>query len=235
MISPFGRNAGPDNTAIVARELARRERNHRRTGPLGEYVQDLPYRVFQPQGSVGAEMGPLTAPAVLGPESGLTELDYLQMILDEIRRMPENMSYEWRRVFPMQPRESISFVVSSTSVNVPAGTAVAVATQLIPERYTGFLTRVGVNVTPGASFPNIIWQVRINGTVHPEFANRIFFANTLANPYRFLFELTQARTVQLVAINTSGAAILVQGMMEGWSEYMSDFKGYGSSPATGIA
>ena len=235
MISPFGPNAGPDNTAVLARERARLERNSRRTGPLGDYIQDLPYRVFQPRGSVGAEMGPLTAPTILGPDESLTELDYLQMILEELRRLPENMSYEWRRVFPMQPRESISFAAASASVNVPAGTAVAVVTQLIPERYTGFLTRVGVNVTPGASFPNITWQVRINGTVHPEFSNRIFFANTLSSPYEFLFELTQARTVQLVAINTSGAPILVQGVMEGWFEYMSDFKGYGASPATGIA
>lgn len=237
-VSPWDAGAGPDNTMIRRREELRQQRDKRSTGPLGDYVQDLPFRVMEARGSAGQEGigdGPVTAPALLGPEVGLSIEDLLKLILDEIRRLPENLSYEWRSKFPMQPRESISFVSPTVSVNVPGLTAVAVVTQLIPERYTGFLTGVGVNVTPPASFPNIIWQIRVNGAIHPEFANRVFMANTLATPMEFLFELCQARTVQLVAINTGAIPILVQGVLVGWSEYMSDFKAYGSTPRTGIA
>ena len=146
-----------------------------------------------------------------------------------------NYLLEWRTRFIMRPRESISFVTPSSSVSVPAGTAVAVVSQTIQERFTGFLTDVGVATIPEASASDIIWQIRIGGHVHPEFANRVFFQNNLTDLFPFYFELTQARTLELVAINTAGVAIDVAGVLAGYTEYMSDYKLYGSSPSTGIA
>jgi len=226
----------PDNTNMLRRIRAngvKRQANK----PLGDYIQDLPFRVMEARGGAGQEgtgLGPLSAPVALGPELGLSTEQLLKLLLDQLRRLPQLFSLEWRTRFPMQPRESISFLTPTVSVAVPALTAVVVVSQIIPERYSGFITNVGVNVTPPASFPNITWQVRVNGAIHPEFANRIFMANTLATPMPFLMELTQARTVELVAINTAAAAITVQGVLAGWTEFLSDFKPYGSSPAGGV-
>jgi len=228
----------PDNTAVVAREMLRAQGRNGKSAPgaLGEYIQDLPHRVLQTTGGAGqtGARGPMTAPVIPGPRAD-TVLSVLQDIRALLDRLPEAMSLEWRTKFIMTPREAIAFIAASNSVLVPAGTAVAVVSQTTQERYTGFLTHVGVGVSPVGGFSDVIWQIRVNGAVHPEFANRQFFAPTLATPLPFPFELTQSRTLQLVAINTSAVDLECQGVLCGWTEYMGNFKMYGASPATGIA
>lgn len=228
----------PDNSAVLAREVLRaRGRNGRSAaGALGEYIQDLPHRVLQTTGGAGQSggRGPMSSPVIPGPRTD-TVLSVLQDLRALLERLPETLSLEWRTKFIMTPREAISFIAPSNSVLVPAGTAVAVVSQTTQERYTGFLTHVGVGVQPVGSFSDVIWQIRVNGAVHPEFSNRVFFAPTLSTPLPFPFELTQSRTIQLVAINTSAVDLECQGLLVGWTEYMGNFKMYGASPSTGIA
>lgn len=227
----------PSNASFLKRMLKNAiPAQQGQAGALGDYPADLPHRVLVTKGGAGQEggMGPLSYPVIEGPKSD-TDTDLLRQIRDLLYRMPQSISLEWRTKFIMVPREAISFIAPSNSVTVAAGTAVAIVTQTIQERFTGFLTHVGVGVEPPADFANITWQIRVNGAVHPEFANRIFWNSTISNPLQFNFELTQARTVQLVAINTGGADIECQGILTGWTEYMSSYKEYGASPATGIA
>jgi hypothetical protein len=223
----------PDNSSMVRRSVNGKNGG---AGALGEYFNDVYYRTYMVRGSAGqgGVMGPLTAPTIQGPQPQ-DQISLLQNIRDLLLFMPQAMSDEWRTRFIVQPRESISFVTGSASVTVPGGTAVAVVSELIDERFTGFLTHVGMNVIAGGAFSDVIWQIRINGAIHPKFANKVFFSNTLASPYPFAFELCQARTLQLVAINTLAGPIQVAGVLAGWTEFMSTFKTYGSSPQSGIA
>jgi hypothetical protein len=203
-------------------------------GRLGDYITDLPYRTLQTRGVAGQTQGPLSYPVALGVGEDSVSA-YLRQIRDLLERLPEAFSLEFRTRFIMQPRESISFTAPGGPVTVPAGAAVAVVSEVIDTRFTGFLTHVGVNVVAAGGFPSITWQIRVNGLIHPKFGNRIFAQNCLVPPYPFGFELTQSRTLQLVAINTSAAPIDVAGVLVGWTEFMSAYKPYGSSPATGIA
>ena len=231
----YFRGSGPNNTSMrqhMENQYVRRNQRPGATGALGDYIQELPNRTVITKGPNVFE-GPLSAP-VVAVENFQTWQDWLGAILEELRRLPERMSLEWRTSFPMQPRESISFINPSLDITVAAGTAVAIVSQTIEERFTGFLTEVGVNVF-GGSFADITWQLRVDGAVHPEFADRIFNQNHVQDPLAFVFELTQARTVELVAINTSLVDIDVQGILIGWTEFMSTFKSYGSSPQSGVS
>lgn len=202
---------------------------------LGEYVTDLRYRTLQTRGADGQGNigGPLSYPVIPAAQE-MSVQGWLQRIAFLLEQLPMAMSLEWRTRFIMQPRESLSFLVGSGDVSVPAGAAVAIVTETTDERFTGFLTDVGMNVIAPGSFSSIVWQIRVNGAIHPKFANRVFSASSLSTLYPFAFELSQSRTVQLVAINTAGVPITVQGVMAGWTEFMADFKSYGSSPATGV-
>lgn len=204
--------------------------------PLGDYPAELPHRVLYTKGGAGQEggLGPLSSPVIEGPEAD-TELSYLRQIRDLLYRLPFALSSEWRRKFIMPPRESISFLTSAYWVNVAPAAAVVVASQTVQQLYTGFIRRIGVGCNPPGGLVNIIWQVRVNGSVHPEFSNRVFAANSLAVPLPFDFEMLQSRTYELVAINNGAALLTCAGIMGGWTEAMSDYKDYGSSPATGIA
>jgi hypothetical protein len=226
----------PDNTALARRMLPKTGKNGEAPGALGEYLSDVYYRTYMVKGSAGqgGVMGPLSAPVIEGQQlEDPTSL--LRQIRDLLLYSPQYLSNEWRTRFIMQPRETISFVSPSPTVSIAAGTAAAVVTETIDERFSGFLTHVGVNVVAPGSFPDITWQIRINGAIHPKFANRIFAANTVPTPLPFAFELPQSRTVQLVAINTSAGIIAVQGILLGWTEFLSSFKMYGSSSQSGIA
>ena len=74
----------------------------------------------------------------------------------------------------------------------------------------------------------------MNEMIHPFFDKRIFEESSLTNLLPFEFELTQARTVELVATNTAGAPIVCTGILAGWVEFLALFKPYGSAPASGI-
>jgi hypothetical protein len=204
--------------------------------PLGDYSAELPHRVLYTKGGAGQEggLGPLSSPVIEGPEAD-TELSYLRQIRDLLYRLPFALSSEWRTKFIMPPRESISFLTSAYWVNVAAGAAVVVASQTVQQNYTGFIQGVGVGCNPFGSLTDIIWQIRVNGSVHPEFSNRVFAVNTMSVPLPFNFEMLQSRTYDLVAINNGVALITCAGILTGWTEAMSDYKMYGSSPATGIA
>jgi hypothetical protein len=227
-----------DNTAVL-----RRMRNRQRSASegiigqlpnsLGDYPAELPNRVLTTKGV--EQLGPITAPTVAPPAD-----DQLLAAILEIRnlltRMPQSLSMEARTRFVVQPRESVSFITPSDVVSVPPGAAVAVCTQQIDQMFSGFLTEVGVSAAPG-NLPLITWQIRINGAVHPKFGNNgnaIFSASTVATPLPFVFELIQNTQVSLVAINNGGAAIDVAGILIGWSEFLSTFKRYGTSPQSGI-
>lgn len=235
---PLVRKA-PDNASILA-QMARNARQ-RRNRPMGEYMQELPHRVMITKGPATTD-GPVSAPTMLGPDAiPESQVDLLKEILREIRRAPARFSQEAQDRFGIPPREGIWFDASNAGVTVPAGQAVSVVAQTVQERFTGFLEYVGVNVT-GGSFADITWQIRVGNPntpnligVHPEYANRVFSQNTINNPDRFRFELTQNRTVQLVAINSAAVDIDVEGKLVGWTEFMSDWKDYGSSPQSGVA
>lgn len=222
-----------DNTELLKRQAIV---NRGQAGPLGDYPAELPHRVLYTKGGAGqvGGRGPLSSPVIEGPKDD-TELSYLRQIRDLLYRLPSAMSNEWRTKFIMPPRESISFVTSAYWIDVPAGNAVIVASQTVQQNYTGFIQHVGVGCNPTGGLTDIIWQIRVNGSIHPEFSNRVFAANTMGNPLPFNFEMMQSRTYDLVAINGGAALISCAGILVGWTEVMSDYKSYGSSPATGIA
>lgn len=241
--SPFPSNMREHSAALYGRqkdntELLKRQAIARRgqAGPLGDYPAELPHRVLSTKGGAGqmGGRGPLSSPVVEGPQVE-TELGYLSQLCDLIYRLPQAMSNEWRTKFIMPPRESISFLTSAYWVDVAAGAAVVVASQTVQQNYTGFIQYLGIGANPLGGLTNITWQIRVNGFVHPEFSNRVFAANTLGNPLMFNLEMLQSRTYDVVAINGGGALISCAGIMVGWTEQMSDYKMYGSSPATGIA
>lgn len=226
------------NNRVIAQRIAQQAVAR---GNLGDYPAALPHRVLATKGSAGQEggaidggLGPVTAPVIRG-EREMTALDYLREIRDLLRRLPQSMSLEFRTKFPMVPREAISFVATSGSVALPAGTAVAVVSQTVNERFSGFVTRVGVNVVPAGSFGSVLWQIRVNGNIHPSFFNRVFSTSTLNDPDDFIFEIIQSRTVELVAINTGAVPLTVQGKLVGWTEFLTDNKSYGGQPASGVA
>jgi hypothetical protein len=215
---------------VVARRMAARGRV---VGPLGDYLAPLPNQIIATRGDTA--QGPLTSPTV-APASQCTDtVSCLQQILAMLQRMPVAFSQEFRTRFIIQPRESVAFVVPGETTSVSAGAAQAIASFKMNENFTGFLTAIGVNVTPISSIANVAWQLRVNGNVHPNFNNQIFAASTLATPLPFAFELIQNRTVQLVAINKSGGPLDISGVLVGWTEFMASYKSYGGSPQSGIA
>ena len=235
----------PDNSAIRRHLAARGPR------PLGDYAADLPYRVLSTKGGAGQEggaldggWGPVTAPVLSGEECE-TELCLLKEIRDLLRRLPEALLLSMRTQLVLTPREAVSFVAlgldpatGSSTINVPANTAAVIVTQTIQPRFAGFVTKVGVNVMGAGNFPDITWQIREGGTVHPEFAARIYSSGNLNTPDDFVLELVQGRIVELVAINTNplgGVAIDVQGKLVGWTEFLSDNKPYGSASMSGVS
>lgn len=227
-------NGQPDNTRVLMREAVKATQGG---SGLGDYQSELHHRVLETKGGAGQQggRGPLSYPVIPKPGDDTDLLAILREIRDLLKRMPQALSLEFRTRFIVPPRESISFIAPSPATNIGVGAAVAVVTQVIPERFTGYLTHVGVSTNPVGAAANITWQIRVNGSIHPEFSNRVFAGNNLATPIPFNMELTQARTVQLVAINTGGAILSCAGVLAGWTEFMSDYKPYGSSPATGIA
>lgn len=204
------------------------------TGPLGDYAAALPNRVVMTRED--GPRGPLTSPTV-APAAATDEISLLMQIRDLLSRMPVSLSDEFRTRFIVQPRESVSFIVPGTNLALPAdGQPYAIAAFQMNQGFTGFLTHVGVNVSPSGGFPGITWQIRVNNNIHPNFANRVFSASTIATPIPFAFELVQSRTVQLVAINAiGGGAVDVAGVLVGWTEFMADYKRYGAAPQSGIA
>jgi len=226
-----------DNSAI-RRKLAAMQQAR----GLADYPADLPYRVLSTKGGAGqqggaidGQWGPVTAPVVSGAECN-DELCLLREIRDLLYRLPDAMLLALRTQLVVTPREAVSFVaLSQGTVNILAGAQAVVVTQTIQPRFAGYITHVGINVLAPAAFPDITWQIRVNGAVHPEFAGRIYSAANLNTPDPWVLELIQGRVVQLVAINTSGAPIDVQGKLVGWTEYLTDNKSYGGSSATGIA
>lgn len=235
----------PDNSAI-RRKMAAQGGNRvpdglNGLGAFGDYPAVLPYRVLSTKGGAGQQggaldqaWGPVTAPTIPGEDPD-SQLGLLRDIADYLRRLPEAMLLALRTQLVLTPREAVSFIALSGTVSIPAGAAVAVVSQAIQPRFAGFITKVGVSVLPTGSFPDITWQLRVNGAIHPEFSNRIFSASTLGDPDDFVLELVQGRTVQLVAMNTSGVAIDVQGKLVGWTEFLTDNKPYGSSSMAGIS
>lgn len=236
----------PDNSAIRRKLAAKGQRPGSpgvpvNLGAFGEYPAALPYRVLstkggagQQGGAIGEGWGPVTAPTVPGEEPD-DSLRLLHDISEYLRRLPEAMLAALRTQLVLTPREAVSFIAMSGTVSVGAGAAVAVVSQAIQPRFAGFLTKVGVNVLPTGSFPDITWQIRVNGAIHPEFSNRIYSSGNLNTPDDFALELVQGRTVQLVAINTSPVAVDVQGKLVGWTEFLTDNKSYGGSSMAGIS
>jgi len=226
----------PDNSALLRRLAVNVDHEGEQKGALGDYPSELHHRVVGTKGGAGQQggRGPMSSPVIEGPKPEDSN-SLLKQIRDLLQRMPGALSLEARTAFSIAPREAISFISPSIFVNVGPAAAVAVATQTVQERFTGYLTAVGIGTAPVGALPNITWQIRIDGAIHPEFSNRLFAVNNLATPIPFQFELTQARTVQLVAINGGGAIVTCAGVLVGWTEYMSTYKPYGSSPATGIA
>lgn len=227
-----------DNSAVL-----RRMKNRASSSPagsvgllpntMGDYPADLPNRVLTTKGI--EQLGPITSPTIAPPADDQL-LATIQEIRDLLTRLPQSLSMEARTRFIVQPRESVSFVQPSDVISIPAATAVAVCTVQISPMFAGFLTGVGVSAAAG-NLPNITWQIRVNGAVHPKFGtngNAIFAASNLPTPLPFALELIQNTQVSLVAINNAGAPIDVAGILVGWSEFLSTFKRYGTSPQAGI-
>ncbi|NDQ57334.1 MAG: hypothetical protein GZ088_09715 [Acidipila sp.] len=216
---------GPDNSAVLARARARAG-----VRPLGDYPADLPNRVMITQDL--SDKGPVTSPTVQAPLP-TDDNSFLRQIRDLLSRMPTALSDEFRTRFIIQPRETWSFIAPGGPVSVGVGAAVAVVDQKIGENFAGFLTAVGVQAS-AAALANIMWQIRINGSIHPLFSNRVFNASNLATPIPFAMELTQSSRVQLVALNGGGAPVDVSGVLVGWTELLQSYKRYGSTPQSGI-
>jgi len=224
-----------DNAGVIKRMQQRANGlGHFRGGPpgaLGDYPADLPNRILVTKGLVQA--GPLTAPTEIPPPPN-TELSALLEIRDMLSRLPYAMQDEWRTRFQMVPREAVSFMAPGGTTTVGIGAAVAIATQQFPELQTGWLTKIGVSVVPAGSFADVVWQLRFDGAIHPQFFNRVFASSSLSTPIDFPCEVVQSRLVQLVAINTGAVPIDAAGILVGFMELMTTNKRYGASPTTGI-
>jgi hypothetical protein len=230
----------PDNT-VMRRKLASMQQAPRGPRPLGDLPADLTYRVLSTKGGAGQEggaadgqWGPVTAPVLPG-EQPETELSLLREIRDLLLHLPEATLLTMRTQLVLAPREAVSFIALSGTVNIVPGAAAVVVTQAIPPRSAGFLTKVGVNVLGAGNFPDISWQIRQGGTVHNEFSNRIYSAANLNTPDDFILELVQGRTLELIATNAGGVPIDVQGKLVGWMEFLTDNKPYGGASMSGIA
>jgi len=230
----------PDNT-VMRRKLAAMQQAPGTARALGDYPATLPYRVLSTKGGAGqdcspisGDCGPVTAPVIPG-EQPETELSLLRDIKELLRRMPDELLLAMRTQLVLVPREAVSFITMSGTVNVLAGATTVVLAQTIQPRFGGFITKIGVNVMGAGNFPDVTWQLQISGAIHPEFGNRIYSAANLNTPDDFVLELCQSRIVQLVAINTGGVPIDVQAKFVGWTEFLTDNKPYGSSPMSGIA
>jgi hypothetical protein len=227
-----------DNSAVLRRMKARASASPAGSvgmlpNTMGDYPAELPNRVLTTKGI--EQLGPVTAPTVAPPANDQL-LATIQEMRDLLIRLPQALSMEARTRFIVQPRESVSFIQPSDVISVPAGTAVAICTVQINPMFAGFLTGVGVSAAAG-NLPNLTWQIRINGAIHPKFGTNgsaIFAASNLATPLPFAFELIQNTQVSLVVLNSAGAAIDVAGVLVGWSEFLSTFKRYGTSPQSGI-
>ncbi len=217
---------GVDNDAVLRRKFAR-------TRQLGDYVAALPNQVISTRGI--AQRGPLTSPTI--PAAAPTDSNsLLQQIAALLSNLPVALSDEFRTRFIMQPRESVSFLVPGENTSVAnSGQPVAIVSFKVNQNFTGFLTHVGVNVSPSGGFPSIAWQIRVNNSVHPNFANRVFSVSNMSTPYPFALELVQNRTITLYAINTGSGSLDVSGVLLGWTEFLADYKPYGTSSQSGIA
>ena len=220
----------PDNGPVLRRMQHRQQRHGAQPSVLGDYPAELGNRILVTDD--GSVKGPVTSPTI--PAPGPTDaVSLLTSIRDLLQRMPAALSDEFRTRFIMEPREAVAFIAPSVNTSVAAGQALAVCSQQVAENFSGFLTHVGIFAAAG-QLPQITWQIRINGSVHPNFANRIFTASNISNPFPFALELVQKSTVQLVAINAGPGAVDVAGVMVGWTEFLSTYKRYGASPGSGI-
>lgn len=208
-----------------------RRRQAARGRPLGDYQDPLYYRAIKTTG--GAE-GPLSYPAVPGDVIGNTVEDKLDELIRLLTDLPQRLSLEARTRFSIEPREITPFIATNNVVALPANGSVAVATFVLGERYTGFLTAVGTTVLPPGAAGNVGWDVRISGFIHPNYDKLIFTQNTLSTPIPFEVELTQSTTVSLVANELAGVATSVGGILVGWTEFMSTYKPYGAESASGL-
>ena len=202
-------------------------------GPLGDYIETLPNQVIMTTGAKGVQ-GPTTSPTI-PPTAPTDNNSLLQQIVALLQRMPVALSDEFRTRFIVQPREAVAFAVPGENIAVPPMVPTIIASFKLADKFTGFLTHIGVNVDPSGEFPNISFQLRVNNNIHPNFSNQIFAASTLSTPIPFALELVQSRTVSLVAINSGPGTTDVSALLVGWTEFMAAYKTYGSSPQSGIA
>jgi hypothetical protein len=197
----------------------------------------LHYRTFRTQGGAGQQgpLGPQAYPADPAEPYDDSLMELLWKIHDLLDNLPQRMSLEWRTKFYMEPREIVPFVASNPFTSLAVGAPpTAVVTQLVDERYSGYLSEVAVATAAPGTLSDISWQIRVNGMVHPKFSGVVFETQSLTERIPFKFELVQARTVQLVATNTGAAPVNVTGALFGWSEFLALYKPYGADPASGI-
>jgi len=218
----------------VLRALARQRQLRGQRG-LADYESDLYNRVLPPTGDANAKGGGIMPIQPAAVASGtLTQEQMIQEIVALLQTMPAAMSLNFRQNFAVEPRERLPFIATAAPTTLGAGATATIVSQLVDEKFGGMLTNIGVGVEPPGSFSSIKWYLKVNGSTHPKFSGLIFNANTLATPLLFSFEICSSRTVELVAENVGLGAINVSGLLVGWTEFLSENKGYGYTPSSGI-
>ncbi len=181
--------------------------------------------------------GPLTGPLVgpvATPNAAQPPAENLDKIAQLLRDMPMQLVQFFRKYYVVQPREALPFVAvpSSNPVAIPPSSSATLCSYTVPDKFAGYLTGIGVQVgTPGA---NVTFTLQINGIPHPTFINQAIIHDCLDTPIPFVYEVTTGKLLELVINNNETAAtIYVSGILEGWTEFLTDNKNYGITPMGG--
>lgn len=154
--------------------------------------------------------------------------DYQSLVREMVR--------QFRTQMLLPSRDQSSFIATTPTgyVNIAAGAITTVASFRLSERYSGGLLQVGVNVAPPGSFGSVKWSIRSQGFIHSGYQNLVFVANTLATPLRFQMEILNGRSIDLVAQNAGDIGVDVAGVLIGYQEELTEWKHFGSQPASGV-
>lgn len=194
---------------------------------LHDYLAPLNQRVM----SSGDPLQRSVRPSASANGGGAT----MDSVVQALGMLPDLIIGAWRRQGLFVPREAQAFLQPSTEVNVPnTGEKTAIVSFRMPERFTGFLTDVSLGVSPSSNSSDVKWYLDINGVTHPNFSGLSFPALDVLYKHPFPFEITQSKTVTLLASNTGGQALTCMAILYGWSEFITDQKKYGSTPSSGV-
>lgn len=189
---------------------------------LRDYSDPLYRYTSPPHGE--PEHGTVAEPVQLGP--GLDSANETESLIE--RQAFANWWEYRRQMLGDPPREARFFLASSGEVSVPSGTKTIVASYTVPDDYVGKLEKIATIVTALASYPSVQWFFQVNGA--PYLGLDAFVASDETSEQDGLvLQLLPGQTYSLAALQTTGVAVSVIGLLRGWIEYRSMDKPWGNN------